>query len=295
MAIEQYNSTITARDSSDQLARTFPVDVEHTGIRIVLPVIMIVGGIALYLLASTQLLVAVPDLGAGAIGRQLLTALEYQMPDLFFEPVNAPFLWYASGFIALVVGLIGALLIGAIADRLLKRYWPSGRTLAWDGKALRLRNTRGIPSEVVVTLDRRVNIVTWHFVVQRSSPRAQRGWHMLAYQILQDDSQIILYTFMTPKAFAALPGADRFVELKANPVVRPGRRNTNVQALRVSSEQKRLDTVEAARLEVGAELRPADFAVVLNAVPPHLDMRSVTASASSTASAKVSVTSLRKD
>src|SRR5579864_7189109 len=120
MTIEQYNSNTSVRDSSDPLLQTFPVDVEHTGIRITLPVIMIAGGIALYIVVSTQLLAAAPDLGAGAIGRQLITALEFQMPDLVFEPVNAPLLWYASGFIALMAGLIGALLLGAIADRLLK-------------------------------------------------------------------------------------------------------------------------------------------------------------------------------
>src|SRR5579863_6450417 len=115
MEIEQNDSNAVVRGSPEPQAQTFPVDVEHTGIRVALPVIMIAAGIALDILVSTWLLGLAPDLGAGVISRQLITALEYQMPDLSFEPTSAPVLWYASGFIALVVGLIGALLIGAIA------------------------------------------------------------------------------------------------------------------------------------------------------------------------------------
>jgi hypothetical protein len=291
MEIEhKIDSNAALPDASLSPAQTFPVDIEHTGIRVALPVIMIVGGVALYSLMSAQLLALASDPGTGAIGRQFINALEYQMPDMPFVVISPPFLWYASGFIALIVGVFGALLIGAIADRLLKRYWPSGRTLAVDGRTLRLKNARGIPTEIAIMLDRRVNIVAWRFEVKRSSPRAQRGWHMLAYQFLQDDAQVILYTFVTPKAFAALPDPDRFVELKSEPAARPGRRTTtNVQSLRASSEQKRLDVVEATRLECGAELRPADFAVVLGAVTPNLQLRSVSTSTGGL------VTSLRKD
>jgi hypothetical protein len=290
MGIEhKIDSNAAMPESSHSPAQTFPVDVEHTGIRIALPVLMIGGGVALYSLVSTQLLALVSDPGAGAIGRQFITALEYQMPDLPFLAVSPPFLWYASGFIALVVGVFGALLIGTIADRLLKRYWPSGRTLALDGRMLRLKNGRGTPTEIAIMLDRRVNVIAWRFEVKRSSPRAQRGWHMLAYQFLQDDVQVILYTFMTPKAFAALPDPDRFVELTSEPVRRLGRPTSNVQSLRASSEQKRLDLVEATRLECGAELRPADFVIVLGEAMPYLQQRSVSTSTGGP------VTSLRKD
>jgi len=290
MEIEhKIDSNLTVRASSEPSVRTFPVDVEHGGIRIALPVIMIAGGIALYVLLSSQILVLVPDRGAGVIGRQLVTALEYQMPDMPFDPGSAPFLRDANGIIGFVVGLLGALLIGAIADRLLKRFWPSGRTLTLEDGTLRLRNVRGTPSEVVVTLDRRVNVTSWQFTVRRSSPRAQRGWHMLAYQLLQDDSQIVVYSFMTPKAFAALPDADRFVELKSEPAPRPGRQNANVQSLRTNSEQKRIAAVDAIRLEIGAELRPADFGVVLGLVMPLLERRPTTVAPSAP------VTSLRKD
>ncbi|MHB8629208.1 MAG: hypothetical protein ACYDBJ_20510 [Aggregatilineales bacterium] len=291
MEIEQkIDSHASVRDSSAPSARTYPVDVEHTGIRIALPAIMIAGGIALYALVATQLLILVPDIGTGVIGRQLITALGYQMPDLVFYPENAPILRDASGFIAFFLGLVGALLIGAIADRLLKRYWPSGRTLTIDGQTLQLKDTRHAPSEIVIALDRRINTAGWQFTVRRSSPRAQRGWHMVAYQFLQDDTQIIVYTFMSPKAFAVLPGADRFVELKTDPTPRTARQTANVQALRVSSEQRRLDAIEAKRLECGAELQPQDFVTVLSVVIPRSDRPRSASSSTSTP-----VASLHKD
>ena len=298
MEIEQkIESGLGSRSASDPSTRIFPVDVEHTGIRVALPAVMIVGGVALYTLIATELLILIPDVGTGVVGRQFITALGYQMPDLAFFPESAPVLRDASGFIAFFLGLVGALLIGAIADRLLKRYWPSGRTLSLDAATLSLKNARHMPSEQTILLERRINTAGWYFVVRRSSPRAQRGWHMLAYQFLQDDTQIIVYTFMSPKAFGALPDANRFVELKTDPTPRTGRRAANVDSLRVSSEQRRLDAIEASRLENGAELQPKDFVTVVAAVSsvtPRADRRPATSS-SSTSAADVSITSLHKD
>lgn len=220
-------------------ARVFPVDVEHAGIRFVLPIIILVSGVLLYLMLSPLIDAILPNL----LGMDAL-----------------------NGIVTFVIALFGALGIGALADRLLKRYWSSGRTLTLDDKMLVLRDQRGRrQSETCLLLDQRLNVLSWRFTVKRSSPRAPSGWQMLACQLGQDDTQMTLYTFMPPKAATALPLNHVFTNLAGRKEIEGGK-----LSLRETGEQRRLLKAENERWEDGAELQPDSFSSVLAALAPHI-------------------------
>ena len=221
---------------------TFPVDVEHVGIRVAIPVIIIISGVVLYLLIS-KLIVPV------------LTMDRVETDDV-------------NDFLSIILAAIGALAVGAIGDRLLKRFWPSGRQLIVGRHSLRLHNKNN--SEIAFAFGPEsvpVSTAQWRFRVRRSSPRAQSGWYMLAVQVRQGDGPhdrpITFYSFMPPKKANALPNIADFTELLPRTEIE--KKN---QPLRVVSEQRRLDTVEEDRLVDGAELRPSDFLLTLETISP---------------------------
>lgn len=233
MALDQINAQTTSTEPGE--ARTFRVDVEHVGIRVAIPVIIILGGIVLYLLISKLI---VPALTMGRVET---------------DDVN--------DFLSIVVAAFGALGIGALGDHILKRVWPSGRNLTLNAESLLLHNKNG--SEIALNLTRPLSATTWRFKVRRSSPRAQSGWYMMAAQLIQDDKSITFYSFLPPKQADNLPLIKLFTELL--PKIEIEKKN---QPLRVISEQRRLDTVEDDRLVDGAELRPNDYLEVLNGLRP---------------------------
>src|SRR3954447_25701332 len=109
-----------------------PLDVEHAGIRFVLPVLAIAGFITGFLL--TQL---------------LMSAI----------PSNLP-----VGCLALVTGVLGAVVLVVLGDYTLKRMWPSPRTLVLDSAGLRLRDQRkSQTNEIRFEWDHRINTMSWRF------------------------------------------------------------------------------------------------------------------------------------
>jgi len=235
-------STAPGPTASDE-ARTFPVDVEHVGIRVAIPVIIILGGILLYLLISKLIVPA-------------LTMDRVETDDV-------------NDFLSIVLAAIGGLALGAIGDRVLKRVWPSGRSLTLGTETLHLRNKD--KSEIVCALRQPISATNWRFKVRRSSPRAQSGWYMMAVQLTQEDESarktklLTFYSFLPPKQANALPQIGLFTELlPRSEIDKPN------QPLRMISEQRRLDAVENDRLIDGAELRPQDFLAVVGALTDHI-------------------------
>ncbi len=219
--------------------RVFPVDVEHAGIRLALPILIVGSGVLFYVVLSPLI---------GSVVESLLG-------------VDA-----LNGFASFGVALLGALGVGVLADRLLKRYWSSGRRLVLDTQALVLRDQRrGRTPQTRIVLDQRINVQSWRFTVRRSSPRAPSGWIMLACQLGQDDTQLILYTFMPPKRSATLPLLRVFSELAGRKDLEGGK-----LSLRETTEQRRLLKAENERWQDGAELQPESFASVLEALSPYI-------------------------
>src|SRR5258708_30829848 len=96
----------------------------------------------------------------------------------------------------------------------MERIWSSGRSLSADPSGLALRDVRKRQNKVSrITWDQRVNPLFWRFAVRRGSGRVPRGWFMLGLQLLQDDTVVTLYTFMSEKSAKALTAYKAFVPL----------------------------------------------------------------------------------
>jgi membrane protein implicated in regulation of membrane protease activity len=227
-------STPADNPGYDEQARVMPIDAEHAGIRLALPIITIAGFAAAYLLTSW-----------------LLAAVNVEV---------------ATGCIAFAVAIVAALLAAMLGDRFLKRLWPSGRALVLDNEGLRLRDQRkGRSDEIRLHWDQRINPQAWRFAVNRGSARVPKGWMMLGVQLLQDDAQLILYSFMSAKDAAALPAYSVFTPLVSRSTIEKGN-----LSIREMSEQRRLLKIEDERWRDGAEIRKDDFIVLLHALTDHI-------------------------
>ena len=75
--------------------------------------------------------------------------------------------------------------------------------------------------------------------------------------LLQDETEIILYTFMSPGDAEAIIGYDQFVRL------RPRSETQSNQDLSTAAEQRRLLKLEDARWNDGGEISQDDFRALL--------------------------------
>ncbi len=225
--------TINLESPPDSQSRVIRVDVEHGPIRLLLPLLAIIGFVAGYFLATW-----------------LISALNVDT---------------AGGCIAFLAGLGLAGFVTLTGNRLLGRLFPAGRTLRLSPEALEFRDRRNTGS-IRIDWNQRINVLAWRFTVPRTTVRAQKGWYMLGVQVLQDEAVLSLYTFMSPKAAAALPHADMFKPLLARAAIQKGD-----VSLRELAEQRRLLQAEDERWQHGAEIQPEDFALLINTVADHLD------------------------
>ncbi|MFC1959839.1 hypothetical protein ACFLYO_03930 [Chloroflexota bacterium] len=197
-----------------------PVDVEHTGIRVVVPALAF----------GTLLLV----LWGGPVLLNLLN-----LSDTFLRGVLLP------------LAIIGAIVVAFASDTLLKQKWTSGRELLVDDRYLIFRE-RKQPDHIILWTER-INVLAWRFTVARRG-RVPKGHYCLAVQLLQDDRQITAYTFYDPKHFDQLLAGDAFTPLAPRSSLDDERLN-----LRVAGQQRRLFQAENERWREGAELTSDHF------------------------------------
>jgi hypothetical protein len=210
--------------------RTMPIDAEHAGIRLAVPVLTVFGFVIGYFASSWLLQNADQDIPVGCIG--------------------------------VAVGIVLGILAAVLTDRYLKRIWPSGRSLTVNPDGLFLRDQRKKQdAETRITWDQRVNLLAWKFTIQRGSARVPKGWVMLGLKLLQDEAQLVLYTFMPAKEASALPTYDRFVPLASRAQIDKGE-----LSLREAGEQRRLLKAEDERWRDGAEVRREDFVPLLELI-----------------------------
>lgn len=187
-------------------ARIIPLDPDHIGIRMALPLIAVAAFIAFAVL----------------------------LPNIISSA--------DAGCLSLILATFGALITMAVADFTLKRVWKSGRQLEILPTGLRLYDKRkGQAVDTRILWDGRVNVLAWRFTVKRGSARVSRGWIMLGLQLTQDESQMTLYTFMPPKD-ANGDTYSGFVQLMIREVVAKGNlplRDLNVQRRLLQAENER--------------------------------------------------------
>jgi hypothetical protein len=226
-------------NASETLPRSMPIDTEHFGIRIALPAIAVAGFLIGFALSSALLSTIISETQLGCI----------------------PF----------IGGIVLALFFAFVADKLLKRLWPSGRALIVDQQGLVLEDKRGRQNKTIrMQWGEHINPVTWRFKVRRSSAKVQKGWMMLSVKLVQDESEMIIYSFLPEKEASLLPNYDKFI-----PLMPRAELESDALSLREKGEQKRLLATERERWEDGAEIQRKDFFDLITILMGHVsDWRS---------------------
>jgi hypothetical protein len=228
------NLTVDAMpDRADPGARVMVVDAEHFGVRFLLPVLIVI-----LTLVSYFIFVAV----FGAI-----------LPE-GANPACA----------ALPLGIVMLFGGGFVLERVLKRLFPSRRYAILSDDALMVHDERHNPPESTrVEWTKNVNVLAWRFDVKRRT-RVPKGWYCMALRLLQDETEMILYTFMPPEEAEAVRGYRCFVRL------RPRKETESNTDLRAVADQRRLLKLESARWYNGAELGSDDFHAVLSVLEQYV-------------------------
>lgn len=215
----------TLPDPSGATERQIAVDVEHFAVRFWVPMLALVFAVGVHIV------------GMALVGR----LLDNTSPACLVLPLDA--LAFVGGSLAL--------------DRLFKRRLPSRRSATLTERALVVTDRRRSPARTTrIDWERTVNVKSWRFVVRRRT-RIPKGWYCMALQLLQDDDEVILYTFMSPQEAEQVPGYASFTRL------RPRKETLSSTELSAAAEQRRLLRLEDQRWQDGAEISADDFRAVL--------------------------------
>lgn len=205
------------------------VDTEHIGIRTIMPILAFAGLAGGFILG--QLIAPIID-----------AALSSLCLSVFFS----------------LAGLVIALFFG---ERIIKPRWTSGRYINLDSHQLNLVDNRKKPSQqTLIRWHDELTTQAWYFVVPTRRSRVPKNWYCTSVRLVQDETEMILYSFVSPDTAKALPYfAEHFVRLYSKKE-REEKLGQNVQW---SAEQERLRRYEGQRWHDGAELAPEDFLGIL--------------------------------
>ncbi|MBI5958926.1 MAG: hypothetical protein HY866_09340 [Chloroflexi bacterium] len=218
-------NNVTAGFAAGAAARPIKIDADHFGIRVLVPTL------------TVALLLVVHLGGMVAVDR----SVEGVNPACLVLPVD-------------LVVLLGA---GYVIERILKRLMPSRRRAELSDTALAITDRRRKPAQMtLIDWQQIVNVMAWRFEVRRRT-RVPKGWFCLAVQLVQDEREVILYTFMSSAEAEKVSGYKNFARL------RPRRETESNTDLRAAAEQRRLLRLEDARWRDGAEISKEDFLAML--------------------------------
>lgn len=167
--------------------------------------------------------------------------------------------------IMLPLDLVIFFVAGYVIEAGLKRLIPSQRYARLTDTALVVVDNRGSQRrEWHIEWTSTVNVQAWRFRVRRRS-RIPKGWLCLAVQLLQDEQDVILYTFMAPEAAEKLRSYDQFTRL------RPRKETESNSDLSAVAAQRRLLKLEDRRWEDGGEIKAHDFQLLLHRLEQSVD------------------------
>lgn len=207
---------------------TYRVDPIHSGIRLAVLTIMLIG-------VGLGIMVIMPAL-ANLLGLTELPRLLLTVP----------------GGIAFGIGL------GWIAERGLRAAWPSGRWLKVGTEDITLQERSG--EMVSLKWANRINVLSWHFVVRGGRSWVPKGWYCVACRLTQDDRMIAPYAFVKPTDAQAMAQWHAFPELISRKHAPKAGKDYQ---LRQIGEQGPLRAAEKDRWSDGAEMQPDDFAALV--------------------------------
>jgi hypothetical protein len=216
----------------------FHVDAEHTGIRLTILGVLFISLLLFYLLLRWLVELLVPG-------------------------------WGAPGILACLGAVPLSLLLGWVAENLLKRAWPSGRRIILTADRLLLR--RPDWEDVVLDLEQPVRRLWWSFSLS-GYPRGGRerrlpaNWRCVAGQLRQEERRIVPYCFVPPTQleeweqiadFALLQPKEVYDSSLSARLAGPSR--PELPAEIVAGDLGAYWLAERDRWQEGVELAPEDF------------------------------------
>lgn len=219
----------------EDMPQQIPIDTEHLGVRIVIPLMALAGII-----------------GGFILGRVVAVALDESIGTLCFS----------LGFA--VVGMGVMLQLG---ERFVKPNWSSGRHIELQPDQLIVIDRR--PSqEKDITFNWRAELdtIAYFWEVDTGKSRVRKGWYCVAVQLRQDEQQAVFYTFLSPEDAAAIP---RFHEWFVRLLPKKNREDLIKVDPREAARQERYRKIESYRWFDGAELESSHFAALMHFVSQH--------------------------
>lgn len=176
------------------------------------------------------------------------------------------FRWGTCSLMGLGIGILTGALFTMLIEKFLKPIWRSNRFVRVNSDEIAFlqgeRITRAIDPR------QQVNVVQWRFTIKRRRGRAEKGWHVVAIALEQDDVYLPVYTLISPEQYQAMDRADQFVELtlRREDFIKKTARGDDI---RLSGIQRQLYIAETARGLDGVEMLPDDFNTFLRYLHDH--------------------------
>ena len=230
---------------STQYPIILPADPEHSGLRFVVPLILVVSFALGYFLVSALLRQAFPE-------------------------------WGSVVFLSCVGAIPISLVVAGLSERVLKRVWPSGREVIIQSDNVALR--RPDKPQKTLELNERMDQLWWTFPL-RDYPRGgrerrmPRGHWCVAGQLQQNGERLICFCFVPVERVGAWDDRYELRELDPEDVydtsfqarmgapVRP-----DIPSDVITGDDGRHWLAERNRWREGVELSADDFETLLQAV-----------------------------
>jgi hypothetical protein len=227
-------------------------DREHSGIQFIMPLIIFAAWVGAYLLIDR--LVLEPLSNGGNLGG--------------YRP-----------FVRIVLSVVLGLAIGGLVESVLKRTWSSGRQLRLDADGLTIAD-KGKDSQKI-QWGHRINVLLWQYPVRGHSRggrerRVPASHSLYACRLVQDEAVAIAHSYLSPRQQRDLVEPALFVELEISQIKESGvlkrfsppERVTIPPAL-LTGKHGQLWAAEKERWQVGFELDPADYAILIGELMHH--------------------------
>jgi hypothetical protein len=187
-----------------------------------------------------------------------------------------------AGALPLALGLVW------VAEKLMKRYWPSGRVLVLTRDGVQAKTEEAESVELTQKSDMEVEPVAWYFDMrgwQRGGRerRVPRTWLCLAVELRAEKKQITVYTYVSPGQARTWLGGDngriQFHQISPKDVydnsVRArmsGPSRPEIPAAVLTGADGQYWLAERRRWTEGFELPPREFEQFMNHIQTTLEL-----------------------
>lgn len=241
------------QDTNSPDVITLHADKEHSGVQVVVPLIMLAATILFFVIVNPLILAP------------LLNGTDLEGFRAFFRTV-----------VSVVLGVC----VGGIAENILKKRWPSGRMLQINPNGITILE-KNIPSECI-EWGERINILRWWYVL-RGYPRGGRerrvptGHYLLAVKLLQDECLLNVHSYMKPKQAELVPGYSKFSSIEMNSIYKSGLFTQFSRPLRptiptdlLAGPKGKIWAAEKERWVSSFELEPEDFSQLMEKIERYI-------------------------